>query len=604
LKKITLPFVVIGLVAILVATLAPLGAAAGFDQSRVIDDEAFTNTGAMSGVAIQNFLGARNSVLAGYQENGRSAASIISDASNAHRINPQVILATLQKEQGLLTLTSYDTAADPSSKLRKAAGYACPDSGNCDSKYAGFTNQVDGLAFQLRYNFDGSRTKKFTDYQVGQTMTFDGTALVLNNQATASLYRYTPHVSGNRSFYNTFFTYFLEYSADFAAQNSYPVIAPGDSFKLSLKLQNVGNKSWARDIVKLGTDAPKDRISRFLRENRTGNGEPTQWNSDKRVSLSDGPVVPGGFGSFDFYMTAPADMKSGTYREYFRPIAEGVQWMDDRGIYWDVKVVNHEAQWAGQNFGQKTVEPGQSFMMEVHLRNSGQTTWKNYGDNPVRLATSRSNDRIPAFTREDRQNFNPSGWVAANRIALVETTVAPGEIGTFRFWYTVPGDMKAGTYREYFQPVHQGVGFMNDLGLYFDITVGPQQAKFLSQSGYPTLSRGESAQFTVNFENTGTTTWKKSGDLPMRLGTLRATDHTPGFIRDDTVNRNPSGWISPNRVEMVQNEVAPGQTGTFKFWMTVPGDKPAGTYREYFGLTQDGYGYLQDNGLYWDITVR
>lgn len=603
-KKFGLSAVVVGLIAVLLATIAPFHAQAGFDQSRVIEDEAFTNSGILSGAGIQSFLTTRGSVLAGFQEGGRSAAAIIADASNAHKINPQVILATLQKEQSLLTLTSYDTAADPAGRLRKAAGYACPDSGSCDPKYAGFTAQVDGLAFQLRYNFDGSTTKKFTDYQVGQTMTFDGTAVYIGNKASASLYRYTPHISGNRSFYNSFFTYFLEYASDFASQNGYPVVAPGDSFKLSLKLLNAGNKSWSNDIVRLGTNSPKDRSVPFWLENRTGDGAPTQWNSDKRVSLIDRSVAPGAIGTFDFYMTVPTNMKTGTYREAFRPVADGITWMDDEGVYWDVKVVNHHAAWGGQNFGKKTVEAGESFMLELRLRNSGETTWKNSGENPVRLMTSRAIDRTPVFTHEDRQNFNPSGWVSNSRISMVEPTIGPGETGTFRFWYTVPTGVKPGTYREYFQPVHQGIGPMEDLGIYFEIVVEPQHATYVSQSTYPTLSRGESAQFSVSFLNSGTSTWKKTGDTPMRLGTLRKTDREPAFIREDQVNRNPSGWVTNNRVAMVQDSVAPGQTGTFTFWYTVPADKPAGTYREHFGLTQDNYGFLPDNGLYWDITVR
>lgn len=604
---------VLGITLALGALLLPSSTLAAFDQGRVIDDDVFINKGSMSGVAIQNFLAEEGSVLAGYSENGRSAASIIYDAAQANRINPQVLLATLQKEQSLLSLRNYNTSTDPEGRLRKAMGYACPDSGGCDSKYAGFTNQVDGAAFQLRYNYDCSqvgescpKNKLFTassGYRVGDTMTFDGTAVTLYNRATASLYRYTPHISGNRSFYNSFFTYYIQYAAFFSSQNGYPTLAPGDSYKFSAQFQNTGNRSWSRNVIKLGTNNPKDRISPFLRENWL-NGDDTMWMADNRVALKESTVPIGGLGTFDFYMTVPPNMRPGTYREAFRPVAESIAWLDDSGLYWDVNVVNHQAAWAGQNFGSQRVEPGQSIMMEVSLRNTGQTTWKRDSRYPVQLGTSRKADRMPIFIREDRNGYNPSGWLRENRIQMQEAVVAPGEVGTFRFWYTVPTSVKPGTYREYFNPVHDGVAWFSDLGIYFDIIVDTQKASWSTQSNHVTLAKGESAQFTVQFRNDGTTTWNKNGDTPMRLGTLRKTDRVPGFIRDDVVTHNTSGWLKENRVQMVEDSVAPGQLGTFTFWYTVPGDKAPGTYREFFGLVQDNYAWLPDPGVYWDITVR
>ncbi len=587
-------------------TIASSIAQAGFDQAKVIENEVFTNTGSKDTVAIQRFLVARGSVLGGYTENGRSAAQIIADAASAHSINPEILLAILQRETSLIgTGTSYDTVNDPSKKLKTAMGYGCPDSGGCDPKYAGFTNQIDGAAFQLRYNYNGSVTKKFTDFQVDQTMSFDGQVVNISNQATASLYRYTPHIAASQSFYNIFFSYFTLYASHYVMQNSYPTLAPGDSYKFGIKFLNSGNTTWDTSVVRLATDRPKDRVSAFLRQNLTGNGDPTMWSKDNRVGMNESSVAPGSVGSWDFYMAVPTNMKPGSYREYFRPVADGIQPLDDDRTFWDITVANHQAKWGGQNFGTKTVESGQSFRLEVKLQNSGQTTWRNFGATPVRLAAARPDDRVSVFTREDLTGRNPSGWATPSRVSMVQPTVAPGATGTFDFWYTVPAGMAPGTYREYFRPVHEGVGMMNDLGIYFDLTVAPQPASYVSQSSYPgALAKGESVQLRAKFLNTGQTTWQKNGSTPLRLATLRPTDRSPLFIRDDVVGHNPSGWISVNRVSMVEESVAPGSSGTFAFWYSVPGDKPPGVYREYFGLIQEGVGALPDNGLYWDITVK
>ncbi len=596
-KKLAL--IILGLLLALMPTLA----FAGFDASKIMEDDAFTNAGAMTDGQIQAFLDSKGGILAGYSEGGRSAASIIGEAARRNNINPQVLLTTLQKEMSLITLTNYNTSTDPNNRLKRAMGYACPDSGGCDDRYAGFTNQVDGAAFQFRFNFDGSTNGRFSGYQVGQTMTFDGQAVTIGNKATASLYRYTPHISGNQNYYNLYFAYFLDYASKWAGQNSYPTLAPGDSYKFNLSLLNTGNKIWTNDIVKLGTDRSRDRVPRFWLENRL-NGDPTQWNTNNRVSLDQQAVGVGATGTFNFYMTVPTNTAVGTYREYFRPVAEGFRWMDDDQIYWDVKVENHKASFAGQNLGVKRVEVGESFMAEIVLKNSGQTTWRNDGATPVRLGTSRNKDRLPAFIREDVQGGNPSGWTNPNRIKMVESTVAPGENGTFRFYYTVPASMKPGTYREYFQPVHENVRWMEDLGIYFDVVVGAPKASFVSQSDYPTLAKNESAQLWVKLKNEGSTTWTKNGPQPVRLGASRPNDRVPGFIREDVQSRNPSGWVNQSRVSLVEDTVPPGEVGTFRFWITVPGDKAAGKYREYFNPVQDNVAWFNDMGLFWDITVR
>lgn len=74
-----------------------------------------------------------------------SAAQIIYNAAQAYQINPEVILTTLQKEQGLVT-DNWPWY----SEYQYAMGYSCPDSSGCSSSYADFYKQVDGAAWQFR----------------------------------------------------------------------------------------------------------------------------------------------------------------------------------------------------------------------------------------------------------------------------------------------------------------------------------------------------------------------------------------------------------------------------------------------------------------------
>jgi hypothetical protein len=187
-----------------------------FDPNFVISNQTFNNmTDFPTAASVQTVLENKGSFLASYKIDGKMASQIIFDASTGvtsekygvkPKINPALMLTMLEKEQSLLGIKTYDTIKDPEKRLRSAMGYGCPDSSVCDPDYAGFKNQVEWGAFQLQanYNFSTNKSKvKYAPYFVGETIkTGDGYSVVLQNEATASLYRYTPHVYwGN---YNVF----------------------------------------------------------------------------------------------------------------------------------------------------------------------------------------------------------------------------------------------------------------------------------------------------------------------------------------------------------------------------------------------------------------
>lgn len=125
--------------------------------------------------------------------NGESAARVIYKVQRACGLSAKVILVTLQKEQSLLT-----DPAPTAGVLRKAMGYGCPDTAECDSTYYGFFNQVFAAARQLTWY--GNPEGSFTWIKVSQANRIQynpdsscGSSLVtVKNVATAALYYYTP----------------------------------------------------------------------------------------------------------------------------------------------------------------------------------------------------------------------------------------------------------------------------------------------------------------------------------------------------------------------------------------------------------------------------
>jgi len=197
----------------------------GQHYSNLVSDSDFLDINSMSAQDIQNFLVSKGSYLASAPSSqlgdgaaGRNAAQIIYDAahglydaavgcangvcinSSTGTISPKSILITLQKEMSLVTLSTYDQR-----RLDRAMGYGCPDSGGCDARYLGFSNQVGWAAWQLRYN-SMAPENRVTPYYVGRVTSiadWDGTRSVyFSNRATASLFRYTPHTYyGNYNFW-------------------------------------------------------------------------------------------------------------------------------------------------------------------------------------------------------------------------------------------------------------------------------------------------------------------------------------------------------------------------------------------------------------------
>lgn len=592
-----------------------------FYVNNLINDGTFINTGAMDTGAIQRFLESKGSYLKDYSDGGRSAAQIIYDAAHGHgdasgsingidintstgTVNPQVILVTLQKEQSLISRTTHQDWA-----MLASMGYACypgvnndNNSNGCNDSYEGFTKQVENGAWQLRYNYERAQGHGFGDYQVGQDFCFDdwnGTHCGrFDNRATASLYRYTPHVyNGNYNFWNLFFNTYQfttpDYSNNWNGQNGPAQLWPSEAYQFEVTFKNTGKETWQKGRVFLGTSHDRDRISRFIRE---GNG-PSGWISPNRISMVEDSVAPGGTATFRFWMTAPNDIVAGTYREYFQLVAEGITWMEDRNVYWDVRIKNqsekYHYEWVSQN-GNPTLQPGQGYNYVVNVRNTGTITW-NKGT--VNLGTDRPRDHSPNFVRADLADpyGHPSNWISPNRVQMSQNSVPPGETATFSFWMSAPYNLSAGTYREHFRLVADSIGWMEDYGIYWDIKVNHPHAQWVAQSAYPSLHAGEKTAVWIEFKNTGETTWSKFWPTPINLGTDRPRDRVSRFTYSD--------WGSSNRISLDQVSVSPGSTGRFSFFINVPPGTPPGVYREYFRPVCDNVGWLEDYGAYFDVTV-
>lgn len=116
-----------------------------------------------------------------------------------------------------------------------------------------------------------------------------------------------------------------KYAAKFVSQ-SFPYASEGpmqmvggQSYKLTLAMQNVGSEPWD-ESTRLATTEPRDRESPFAGP---------EWPGANRYVAVQGKVMPGETYTFEWEMHAPA--KGGVYDEHFGLVQEGVAWFSDPG---------------------------------------------------------------------------------------------------------------------------------------------------------------------------------------------------------------------------------------------------------------------------------
>jgi len=198
---------------------AEAAVASNFDAGYIISDETMYSSREMTAAEIDAFLDAKGTscrasgsiacvkdVLISYPAQAASAyCTGMSASSNATAgqmvaavavacgINPQVLLVLIEKEQSLVTRSTPTSYA-----YRYATGFACPDTSGCNDEKAGFFVQVYSAAKQFQiyaakpesFNHVAGR---YNSILYNPNSGCGASSVFIRNQATASLYNYTPY---------------------------------------------------------------------------------------------------------------------------------------------------------------------------------------------------------------------------------------------------------------------------------------------------------------------------------------------------------------------------------------------------------------------------
>jgi hypothetical protein len=157
-------------------------------------------------------------------------------------------------------------------------------------------------------------------------------------------------------------------------------------------------------------------------------------------------VATGGTGTFGITLTVPAGF--GSFSESFNLLAEKLTWFSGPNYVLNTRVnssyswsLSSQTAWTDSSKAQSVdlnnLSAGQSVYVEIKARNTGNTTWLNNGNFPVRLGTQQPRDHVSrygsAWTLRDGGNN-----VGTRAAQLTESSVATGGTGTFGITLTVP----------------------------------------------------------------------------------------------------------------------------------------------------------------------
>lgn len=237
-----------------------------------------------------------------------------------------------------------------------------------------------------------------------------------------------------------------------------------------------------------------------------------------------------------------------------------------------------------------TLAAGASAQVSVRFRNSGTATWQRG------VAGKQANLGLNGDTTAFAGLGMNDDWLSPNRLATtVESSVAPGAIGTFTFKVRAPA--APGVYRLPLRPVIDGVSWMEDQGVFLVVTSDAgYHSRWAAQTDYPTLAPGQtSGPLTLSFTNTGSRAWTKgAAGQQANLG-INLDDRTWAGLA--------VSWLTPDRpAGQTEAVVAPGERGTFSFRVVAPAGP--GVYSIHLRPVIDGTVWMEDEGVFLVVTVR
>lgn len=323
----------------------------------------------------------------------------------------------------------------------------------------------------------------------------------------------------------------LDYNAEVITDLNGISLKPNEKKEITLKFKNTGKKTWDYNTwlhVALNNN-PNARVIPVIED-----------KAFVAADLNERSVAPGQTGSFNIQIEA--GYYPGNYSFQVAPVVNGRYKVSRSAINvsFNVQKPDFSYEVVKSDLPPKVIFHGQDIQASIELKNTGNVTWKNYGNNKITLGTSGPRDRASIFIKKTPARI---GY-------LIQSEVEPGEIGTFVMNLEVPLDAN-GEIIEQFTPVIENVGWLDDKALGFKSFIkAPNHLARIKKISYISeLEPGEMKKIELEVENKGDLTWDIDNMQITLLG------------RGVKVFQNKLVPIKP---------VDPGEKVKFDFWVQAP----------------------------------
>ncbi len=309
-------------------------------------------------------------------------------------------------------------------------------------------------------------------------------------------------------------------NAHYVSETAIPTsIGPSKTFTASFVMQNKGTASWSSlggyNLVSVGS------------------------NNFGVSNITSPTVAPAANGTFPAAspatFTAPA--AAGTYTFQWR-MANGSTQFGEKTPLITIVVGNDAATYVSST-GATTVNAGADFAVTETMKNTGITTWTSGGGYSM-MTVNPNND--PKWN--------------ATRLALAGS-IAPGSQGTFSGTCTAPST--PGTYTMQWQCDNAGTPFGEKSPLLsITVTLGGDDAKYVSQSVPTTVVHGTTFSATITMKNLGTSTWTSAYSIKSQNPAGNTNWGAATVAITGTVAQNANAVIT-------HSFTAPSTPGTYHF---------------------------------------
>jgi len=254
--------------------------------------------------------------------------------------------------------------------------------------------------------------------------------------------------------------------------------------------------------------------------------------------------------------------------------------------------------------GAVAIAPGESKQITLKFKNVGTKTWV-----AGKAATS-------VYLYGNSSPFSHSTWLKNDQPSVIrESRVAPGAMASAVFSVTAP--QTPGVYTERFLLSYAPGSWVKGSVVTVTFTVAkPAPAPVVSSTPSATDTVPVSTEWkaslvdkggvewqilpldhslvTVVFKNTGTKTWKRDGAGYVSLYTWSPKYRQSSF--------KDSAWKTDTQAAtLVESEVKPGQTGTFRLELRAP--EVPGKYQEAFQLAAEDVAWIDGGSVSFPIAV-